>query len=262
MGLSIMPTPNLLAKADRLLELLAENEHMSIATIIEALDEPRTSVYRLLENMQELGWVEAAGLRGHYRLGLKIFRLGSSVARRFDVRQAAKPVLERLHDATGETIFLCIRQGLDAVCIERIDGARVQILELTLGGRMPLHVGAAPRALLAFDEESVWDEYLFRTALTSYTEHSPNTPELVRQSLIADRQNGVAISDEDVTLGVASIGAPVLDRNGQVCAAISISGVRPSILGADRARKEELVRTAAGEISQTLGYVKEEQEVV
>jgi len=256
-----MPAVNLLSKADRVLELLAERGDMPIAAMIEELDEPRTSVYRLLESMQELGWVDPAPQRGLYRLGLKLFRLGATVSRRFDARQAALPAMERLHEATGETVFLCVRRGYEAVCIERIDGARVQVLELALGGRLPLHVGAAPRALLAFEDEALWDEYLYRAALNTYTDKTLNTPELVRQSLHECVQSGVVISDEDVTIGIASIAAPVFDHTGRVCAALSLAGVVPAVLGDNHQRCESLVREAAAATSQALGYIEQEENV-
>jgi DNA-binding IclR family transcriptional regulator len=256
-----MAPANLLMKADRLLELLAEQGERPIAALIDELDEPRTSVYRLLESMQELGWVEPGLQKGHYRLGMKIFRLGATVPARMNEREAALPEMEKLHQATGETVFLCVRRELEAVCIERIDGARVQILELRLGGRLPLHCGAAPRALLAFADDSVLDEYLYRAPLTTYTRKTPNTPALVRETLAADREAGLVISDEDVTLGIAGIAAPIYDHTGQVHAAISIAGVVPAILGEDRNHNETLVRDAALAISRSLGYVKEEKHV-
>ena len=72
-------------------------------------------------------------------------RLGAAVIERLDERQAALPVMERIHEATGETVFLLVRRGDDAVCIERLEGLRVQSLALRLGGSLPLHVGAGPR---------------------------------------------------------------------------------------------------------------------
>jgi DNA-binding IclR family transcriptional regulator len=249
-----MAPVNVLCKADRVLDLLADQGEMPIAALVEALDEPRTSVYRLVESLQELGWVEPGSRRGNYRLGIKIFRLGSTVAGRFDERQAALPVMQRLHDQTGETVYLCVRRDMDAVCIERIDGTQVQILALRLGGRLPLHVGGAPRTLLAFADESLWDEYLYRAPLTSYTDKTLNTPELVRQALADDVVEGVVISDEDVTPGVASIAAPVFDHTGKVCAALSIAGVAAVLLGENRQRHESLVREAAAEVSSSLGY--------
>src|SRR5207237_1354039 len=124
-----------------------------------ALGEPRTTVYRLIRALERAEFVEPAEQPGRYRLGLKLFRLGGAVVARFDERQAALPQMEALHAATGETVFLCIRRGLEAVCIERLEGFRAVSLALTLGGVLPLHAGAAPRVLLAAEPESAWRDY-------------------------------------------------------------------------------------------------------
>jgi len=69
------------------------------------------------------------------------------VIERLDERQAALPLMERIHERTGETVFLCVRRGDEAVCIERLDGLRVQSLALRLRDSLPLHLrGATPTA--------------------------------------------------------------------------------------------------------------------
>ena len=87
-------------------------------------------------------------------------RLGAAVVERLDERQAALPVMERIHERVGETVFLLVRRGRNAVCIERLEGLRVQSLALRLGGSLPLHAGAGPRALLAWEPEAEWEEYV------------------------------------------------------------------------------------------------------
>src|SRR5262249_61371491 len=93
--------------------------------------------------------VEAGSRSGTYRLGWRLLRLGSAVIERLDERQAALPVMERIHEGTGETVFLCVRRGDDAVCIGRLDGLRVQSLALRLGGAVPDPLGSRPRAVPA-----------------------------------------------------------------------------------------------------------------
>ncbi len=165
-----------LGKAALLLDRLAEEDEVGAARLAELIGEPRSTVYRLLANLQQLELVEPGTRRGTYRLGLKLFRLGSAVVARFDERKAAFPVMERVHEATEETVFLCIRRGYEAVCIEQIDGRWVQSMALRLGGSLPLHVGAAPRALLAYEPRGFWDEYLARgplAALHAFDAHEP-----------------------------------------------------------------------------------------
>jgi DNA-binding IclR family transcriptional regulator len=142
------------------LDRIAEEREATPARLAELTGEPRSTVYRLLANLQRLELVEPGPRRGTFVLGLKLFRLGRRVVSRFDERQAALPAMERIHDELGETTFLCVRRGYNAVCIERIDGTRVTLLALSLGGSLPLHAGGVSRALLAFEPEEFWEEYL------------------------------------------------------------------------------------------------------
>jgi DNA-binding IclR family transcriptional regulator len=246
-----------LAKAGALLDRLAEEPEVSAAGLADSVGEPRSTVYRLLASLQQIDMVEPGTRRGTYRLGLKLLRLGSAVSARFDQRQAAVPVMERIHQATEETVFLCIRDGYEAVCIERIDGRWVQSMALRLGGSLPLHVGAAPRALLASEPRELWEEYLARGPLEPYTPRTPTTRKRLVQALEETRRTGWSVSDGDVVLGMAAVGAPIYDHRGAVCAALSMSGPRPTILGQNLEASRELIVSGASEISAALGFASE-----
>jgi DNA-binding IclR family transcriptional regulator len=245
-----------LAKAVLLLEALADEREATPRRLSEVLHEPRTTVYRLLTGLQALDMVEAGSRAGTYRLGWRLLRLGSAVIERLDERQAALPVMERIHERTGETVFLCVRRGDDAVCIERLDGLRVQSLALRLGGSLPLHLGAGPRALLAWEPREEWEAYLERRApLEAMTEKTPVTRKALFAELDRSLAQGYAVSDEDVTPGIASLGAPVFDYTGRIRAAVSIGGLRPLLLEDMRDEAVDLLVTGAREISAALGHV-------
>ena len=244
-------------KAALLLDCLERAEDpadLSVAELAELMGEPRTSVYRLITTLDELGWIEPGSRRGTYRLGLKLFRLGGAVLRRFDVRQAALATMESIHEKTGDTVFLCVRRGREAVCIERIAGDRVEALALRLGGALPLHMGAAPRVLLAHENPEFQRRYIERVRLVSYTDRTLTSPDRLQQMLKEDRAAGYSISNEDVTPGIAAVGAPIFDHTGQVKAALSISGVASVILGDHAERTRTLIVEGAKEVSQRLGY--------
>lgn len=241
-------------KAGALLDGLAEVGESTASDLADQIGEPRSTVYRLLSTLQQLEMVEPGMRRGTYRLGLTLLRLGAAVAAGFDERQAALPVLERLHEETGETVFLCVRRGNEAVCIERLDGRRVQSLALRLGGSLPLHAGAAPRVLLAFEPKERWEEYVAHSELEVFTPKTPVAPAVLFRRLDEVRRLGYAVSDEDVTVGIAALGAPIFDHRGAVCAALSISGVRSAILGEAADSLTESIVEGAREISRTLGY--------
>lgn len=244
-----------LAKAMATLELLSDEGEVKPAHIAEMIDQPRSTVYRLLSSLRDLGYVESGSQHGTYRLSLKLLDLGNRAVERLDERGAALPVMQRLHDAIGETIFLCVRRGFEAVCIERIEGARVMLLELRLGGSLPLHLGAASQCLLAFEPEETWDAYFDSISLkaTAMTQRSAMTRAEVIAQLRDTRTRGYAISDRDVTPGIVSIGAPVYDHTRKVRASLSVGGLREVVTEAST-HVPDLIVDGAAEVSKALGY--------
>jgi DNA-binding IclR family transcriptional regulator len=243
-----------LGKAVRLLDLLAGMREATTAELAKELGEPRSSVHRLLNVLTELNLVEPGTHRARYRLGLKLLRLGSAVVSRLDVRVSARPFMERIHDYTGDTVYLLLRRGREAVCIERIDGRRAALMDLKLGGSLPLHEGAGPRAFLAFGQRTEWQSYIEGGSLHDSQTDTELTPEDLVADLQAAREAGTVLNEEVFPPGFAAIGAPIWDFRGDICAALSISGTRDSLLGGDPGRVREMVAAAALEISRSLGY--------
>lgn len=243
-----------LTKVGAVLDLLAERGELAAAEIAALTGEPRSSVYRILGSLEGLGMVESGSRRGSFRLGLGLLRLGNAVVERFDEREAALPALQELNQLTGETVFLCVRRGYEAVCIERLPGEHVESLALRLGGALPLHAGAAPRTLLAFEPQATWEDYVETVALDPLTPSTPSSRADLFAALEEIKREGVAVSDEDVTPGIAAIGAPIFDYKGAIRGAVSMSGTKPMILD-DADRSIALVRACAERASRALGQL-------
>jgi DNA-binding IclR family transcriptional regulator len=240
-------------KSFDLIEAIVERGEVTAAELARQVGEPRSSVYRMLATLQEQGLVEAGPRRGVYRPGLGLIRLAGEVLTRFDERQLALPVLESLRAETKETVHLCLRRGFQAVFVERLPGERVHSLAVKLGGVLPLHVGAAPRALLAFEASSFWQEYFAAVPIEPWTDRSPETEADVRKLLVDIRREGVAFSDEDVVAGVATVGAPIFDHRGAVRAAFAFN-LLPDAFRRDRDSYLDLARRASAEASRAFGY--------
>lgn len=244
---------NVLTKAAAVLDALSANRELSAAELATLLAEPRSTVYRLLHSLENLGFVEPGSRPRSFQLGIRLFTLGSAVLERFsDVRGAALPSLERLHEQTRQTVFLIVRRGFEAICIERIDGEFVQVMILAVGGSLPLHAGAATRSILAFMDREFWEEFASAGPLARFTDRTPVTPKELFAELEKVRKQGYAVSDEDVIPGIASIGAPIFDHSGRVCAAVSASGPRPIVL--DGGKFAQYISRAAADISRRLGH--------
>lgn len=248
-----------LAKAGALLDALHDRGELTATELAEALGEPRSSVYRLLASLQELGFVAPGARRGTVQLGIKLFRLGSSALRSRDLRVAAHAPMHELADRTDHTIFLAVRSGHETLCIERIEGRWTVNNALMPGTTGPLHVGALGRILLAHEPPQLWDEYCGGAPLQRFTPHTIVEPAALVADLERVRAVGLAISDEDRLLGMAGVGAPVRDHEGAVVAAVSLSGPRPTILADNEQTSFALIRQTADAISATLGHEPAEQ---
>lgn len=249
--------PGLIVKAGAVMAALAAEHVATSGRLIELLGESASSVYRMLATLVDIGWIEQVGHRGPYRVGGKLLSLASGLTRGLDIRRAALPIMTAIHEATGETTFLCIRHGTRAVCIERIDGIRVNSRVLRLGRSLPLHVGAAPRALLAFEERQAWDDYAAIAAVSEDLLHDGGSRSALYAQLEEIRAAGFAVSDNTVTQGIAAVGAPIFDHRGRVAASLSVSGLRDGVLAQPDGGGSvtDLVRTGAHTLSTYLGHL-------
>jgi DNA-binding IclR family transcriptional regulator len=243
----------LVEKAVEVLDQLAQRGELSVAQLAEFTGEPRSSLYRLIATLETLRLVEPASSRGLIRLGTRLLSWGAATQSGLNVRDRALPVMQRINESCELTTYLLVQRDFHGVCIERLEGLRVSSLSLLLGGFISLHLGAAPRALLAFSDRAFWQTYADQQELESPTELPPLKPAQLFELLEAERGQGYTISDGDVSSGIASIGAPVYNHLGQVEAAISVSGIRQDVLGDTREEIIRLVTEGASEISAALG---------
>jgi DNA-binding IclR family transcriptional regulator len=247
-----VPGLDLVSKVGAVLDALEQAGELTSAELAAATGEPLSSIYRLVRNLTGIGWLDKGVSRGGYRLGLMFFTIGATVRDGIDIREAARPALRHLVAETGATSFLCVRRAGRAVCVERIEGTAVRSLALELGNSLPLWCGAAPRAILA---------YLPRAAQLTVLEDIGTQPgDPARPSpaaVLADAQRsraaGHTVSDEDVTPGIAALGAPVFDHRGELAAAISISGLRSQVVGELVEKNVALIIAAAASVSRALG---------
>lgn len=228
---------------------------LGLTKIASLLNLNKATTYRLLTTLEERGYVERALESRRYRLGVRAFELGLYFQSQLQVRKLALPSMKALVEQTGEAAFLCMREGDEAVCIERVEAEQqVNIFSLRVGGRQPLHCGAAPRALLSGLDEKKIISYATRTGLPASTPDTITSLENLLKDVQMTRLRGYVVSMNDVVNGIAAVGGPVYDHSGNVTASISLSGLS---IGYQPDRISELARIVvetAGRISRQLGF--------
>jgi DNA-binding IclR family transcriptional regulator len=237
----------------RLLDLFERGRpEMSLAEFARRSGYSKSTTYRLLLSLEKAGWLERTP-QAAFRLTIKPFQLGSILVDSLELRQEAGPIMAQVAAEIDQAVYLVVAAGTRAVCLERIDsGQGLRLVELDVGGSQPLHLGAAPRALLAFDQDRLLPA-LLRDGLVRRTEHTLVEPSELLRDLAETRRRGYSISDEDVTVGIGAVGAPILDADRVAVAALSYGGLRQQVLP-PRPTHVACLLQACQEISTRLGY--------
>ena len=232
-----------------------ERPELSFTEISSGIGLTKSTTHRLLGALRHEEMIEFDPTSRRYRLGLRVFRLGSVVSKTMELATRSDPLLEALAEETGETAYVVVPDGDESLCIRRFDSrSEVRILFLEVGKRLPFNCGAAPRVLLAHFATQRWDD-IVAGHVKAMTEHSLVSRAALERDRHEIRERGYAVSREDVTPHACAVGAPVRDHTGHVIAAVSLSGIEQRF---SAERLPQLIRAivaAGAELSRQLGHL-------
>jgi len=240
-------TPSV-TKALQLLEAFREaGPALGVSEVARIAGMPKSTAFRLLNHLEEGGYVERAGRL--YVLGRRLFELGNAVemCRPDGLREIALPHLADLYVATSKVVHLGVLEGTDVVYLEKICGLETIQVDTVVGGRMPAACSALGKAMLAFSERVTIGRVL-DGGLARRTRYSHSDPARFLGELRRVNTERVAFDREENRLGLVCAAAPVIHR-GRAVAAISACG---SATKFNTALVGTQVRRAADAISQAL----------
>lgn len=197
---------------------------LSQIELAQRLALPRTTLYRLLGSLTQRGLLRRDPLRRVYCLGARCFEYARAAYAMPDLVAAAGAELRALRDMSGETTYLATLDGLEAVSLERCDGAHGVRSQSTLGQRKPLHCTSQGKAMLSALPAEQRDAIVKDLPLTAVTPRSITDRRRLQAELRLTATRGWAIDDEEIVPGVRCCGAPIVDADGRVRGAISIAG--------------------------------------
>lgn len=186
---------------------------------------PNSSVHRLLGQLIQQRLVMQIDNRQAYVLGPLAYELGLVAAQQFDIRELCRPSMERLATESFETVYLIQRSGMEAVCIDFLQGpGTLRVVTLQTGSRRPLGLGAGGLAILAAMPEDEAETVLHHVMDAIETEWRFPPAEL-RRSLQLARTQGYAVIRNRITPGVTAFGRSFRDSLGQVLGAVTVAGL-------------------------------------
>ena len=240
---------------DRAIDLLeafgSGVDERGVAELARELDLPRATVHRLLAALCHRRLVAHDPVTGKYRLGLKLFELGSIVGSSLDVGRVAHPHLVSLARDTGETAHLVMLDRVDIVFVDKVETDNPFRMVSQIGRRLPARHSGSGKALLA---RLSTDELCRR--FEAAAADSGKTIDLgpLLERLAAMRLQGWAIDDEETQAGLRCVGTTVDDHTGNAVAGLSVSGPIARISTDRIAELAAMVCATADRISRALGY--------
>jgi DNA-binding IclR family transcriptional regulator len=178
--------------------LAARQEGFSLAELCGALDLHRSIVHRLMTVLESHGLVSRNPENGHYRLGLKLFELGSKAIAPLDLRERSRPYLTRLLRETQETVHLCVLDFGDVVNVEKMEPERSVRMASRVGRRYAAYCTTVGKAMMAELPESELDAILRQTQLKPITPRTVTSAEVLKAELKLIRARGYAVNNSEV----------------------------------------------------------------
>ena len=241
------------SRALALLERLADlREPMSLTRLASDLALPKSSVHGLCSTLVSLGYLRRQS-DGDFFIGPRVMGLAEAFVSGTDVAQEFNALWADRRKAPEETIVLSVLSGSEALYVAVRNSDRPLDLAFNVGMRLPAHLSAGGKAMLAHLPADDVARRLAGNVRVCLTPNGPHSLEALNRELALTRCRGYSIDDEGVREGVYSFGAPVFDAAGSVAAAISVC-INKALLGTDRgARPRDAVLEVACTLSARLG---------
>jgi IclR family KDG regulon transcriptional repressor len=207
----------------RILEELSLTELLGLREVTQATGIPKSTVFRILSTLVELGYV-TRDLERNYRISPRLGRLVSDEATSEELRRLALPLMLELRNKYGETVNLGVQQADHVTYLEVVPSEFALRLQESRGASVPVHASALGKAILAFSPQDSVRELIRSHKFESVTERTISDAEEFFNELKRVRHVGFAFDRGEGSMLAVCVGAPILDSMGNAIAAMSISG--------------------------------------
>ena len=234
-----------------------EVDELGVTELSKRLKLHKNNVFRLLATLESRNYIEQNKVTENYRLGLKTLELGQTFIKQMGLLRQSRPVLEALVKECNETTYVAILKESHIVYLDVVETDLTVRVVPRVGARLPAYCTAAGKVQISYMTDEELENYLPLKEMKRYTPKTVTDREELKKHLKVIAEQGYAIDDEEMDVGVKCVGAPIRDYTRRIIGAVSISG--PSMRFSDERLEKELiplVMRAGEEISHKLGYHK------
>ena len=232
-----------------------DERELTGAELSRRLGVPRASVFRLLQTLEQMGFVERVGDSANYKLGVAVLRLGFEYLASMELTEHGRPILDDLSATTGLSAHLAVRDSREVVVVAKSTGRSVQFNSIQVGARLPAHATVLGRVLLGGQTLDQLHALYEVVALVASSAHTPTTVLALKQLIDTDAERGFGISQGGYDAGISTIAAPVFDEHHKITAVVNVTvsanRIDPSLVDTLVAQ----VRQAADRLSERLNHL-------
>ncbi|WP_395703467.1 IclR family transcriptional regulator [Aquabacterium sp.] len=218
---------------------------------------PRSTVFRLLVTLEQMGFVERTADGRAHRLGLAVLRLGFEYMASLDIVALGRPLLERLRDDSGFAASLVVRDGRDIVYLQRAAPQSPFATTVTVGTRLPAHATVLGHVLLGDLSLSELRALYPEPRLDGASANTPANADALFEVVQQTRQRGYVMAEAFFEPHISTVAAPVFGDNGHVVAALGLTIPGGQIPAERQAPLVGQVRAAATHLSTLLNFQPE-----
>lgn len=256
------PSETSVKTVDRMVQLLdcfsTEKPIWSLAELANYLETPKSTLHRFLVSLEEHGILRRDPSDKSWRLGYRLVGWGSLAEKSTGLNDVARPFMQKIADATGETVALTVYTDQEVLCIEKIEALHSVRLALDVGGRRPPHAGASSKILMAFLPDEEIKRIIKNRGLPKLCENTITDPGVLDSELAKIRSLGYAFSIEETDPGSWGVATPIMDHRKTIIAAIGVAG--PVQRFSDNLLQQyvSVCRQASQSISRMFGLISDQ----
>lgn len=236
-----------------LLECLGAEKEWGITEIAQNLMMSKSTVYRFLQTMKSLGYVEQDEENDKYTLTMKLFELGSKALEHQDLIDIAAKPMQKLSETLGETTHLAVLTGDKIVYVHKIDAVQTIGIYSRIGREAPLYCTGIGKCLMAWRDLDSVKQIMADVDYKPFTERTHTSFDSFHANIEQVKQQGFSEDQEEFEKHVRCISAPIFDRLGNVVAGLSVSWLVLRFNEEDKASYIAQIQEVAKKISLSLG---------
>lgn len=209
------------ARGLEVIEAFGQTPTMTLTEVAEATGLSRATVRRFVHTLVGLGYMRATDKS--FQLTPKIMNLGFAYLASQPLVELVDPVLAGLSEELGQSTSVSVLDGTDVVYIARQETTSIMRINITVGTRFPAYATSMGRVLLAGLDDAELEHYFTRADLAEVTDYTITSPAALRSELTDIRDQGYAVVEEELEVGLASVAVPIRNRAGTTVAALNTS---------------------------------------